>query len=135
MPREKPCMLCGNTLSNDVCTTPGCAYNPDAEGQFHDAEWERDENMHQEPEIDEDKEIPVGHGDVALEDLPDGDLLEGDFEDEQRPTIPRPSRRTRARIRTRSMSPRRICPSRRSSPRRSARAPRRSICPSSSPTT
>ena len=81
---NRPCMLCNEPLDGDICHTPGCAYNPEAENEIHEADWEYDENLHQTPEVDEDEEIPVGHGepDPEFQNLPDSDLLEGNFEDD-----------------------------------------------------
>lgn len=84
--RERPCMLCGEPLSNDVCATPGCAYNPDAEMEVHEAEWQYDEKLHQDADPEAEVELPDREGEpdpfVTPENLPDSDMLEGDFEPE-----------------------------------------------------
>jgi hypothetical protein len=86
MMRERPCMLCNQPMDNGVCHTLGCAYNPEAEGQIHEAEWEFDEKLHQEIGEFDPEDLPHHHeGDPDDEfvHLPDTEGLEGKFEDEE----------------------------------------------------
>src|SRR4051794_25410756 len=84
--RERPCMLCNQPMDNGVCHSPGCAYNPEAEGQVHEAEWNYDEKLHQEIGEVDPKDLPnhehEGEPDDDFVHLPDPEGLEGKFEDE-----------------------------------------------------